>query len=153
MNDGLNGKVLADPLAAMLGYQLRRASVAVMASLSQALTSLELRPSEASLLAILKENPGCTQSDVSRALGVQPANMVPIINKLVTAGLIVRTPGGGRAIAMFLTDRGIALADAAGETFARHEARIARSLKAEEQRQLLELLGVVCKDACCDDGR
>ena len=57
-----------DPLSSMLGYQLRRTSVAAMSALAEELEPLGILPSEASLLMIIGTNPGCTQSDVGRAL-------------------------------------------------------------------------------------
>lgn len=143
--------VIADPLAPMLGFQLRRTSVAVMTSLAEELAPLGILPSEASLLMMIGSNPGCTQSDVSRALRVQPANMVPLINKLVQAGSIDREQGKGRAIALTLTNAGNQLFKDVEAAFARNEARIARHLSTEVRDALIPALMLICKDACCHD--
>lgn len=142
---------LVDPLAAMLGYQLRRTSVAVMNALAGELEPLGIRPGEASLLMFIAANPGCTQSDVSRALRAQPANMVPLVNKLMQGGSIGREQGKGRAIALTLTPQGQQLFDEVRAVFARHEARIARNLPEGVREMLIPALLQICKDACCSD--
>ena len=140
-----------DPLSSMLGYQLRRTSVAAMSALAEELEPLGILPSEASLLMIIGANPGCTQSDVGRALRAQPANLVPLINKLMRAGAVGRAPGKGRAIALTLTDTGRRLFSDVQTAFARHEARIARNLPKELHDTLIPVLMQICKDACCPD--
>lgn len=142
---------LVDPLAYMLGFQLRRASVAVMNRLAEELEPLGIRSSEASLLIMIGANPGCTQSDVSRTLRAQPANMVPLINKLDQMGCILREQSKGRSIALTLTVKGQKLYAQVGAAFARHEARIARTLSPEAREALLPVLMQVCKNACCTD--
>ena len=142
---------LADPLASMLGYQLRRASVAVMNTLAGELEPLGVRPGEASLLMVIAANPGCTQSDVSRALRAQPANMVPLVNKLMQSGSISREQGKGRAMALTLTAQGQQLFDDVQTVFARHEARIVRNLPDGAREMLIPALLQICKDACCGD--
>jgi DNA-binding MarR family transcriptional regulator len=84
---------VSDPLASMLGFQLRRASVAVMNALADELAPLELNPGEASLLLLIGANSGVTQSDIGRTLRAQPANLVPLINKLTVMGIVERVPG------------------------------------------------------------
>lgn len=142
---------LSVPLEGMLGFELRRTATAVAAALSDALEPLDLRTSEASLLLILAENPGCTQSDVCRALRAQPANMVPIVNRLMGAGLIEREPIEGRAMSLFLTRKGKALHERVKKAMAQHEARIVKRLSKEQQKQVVEALRIICKDACCTD--
>lgn len=138
-----------DPLAPMLGYQLRRTSVAVMGALADALEPLGLNPSEASMLMLIAANEGVTQSDIGRALRAQPANLVSLINKLALAGAIERAPGKGRAIALSLTGEGRALHASVAEAFARHEARITRGVAEDRRGEILDLLRRICADACC----
>jgi DNA-binding MarR family transcriptional regulator len=79
-----------DPLPKLPGYALRRAANATAAELSQRLAELGLKQSEASALILIGANPGVTASAIGRALDIQRANMVPLLNKLETAGLIDR---------------------------------------------------------------
>jgi len=141
---------ITDPLTDVLGYELRRASIAVMASLTKELEPLGLRPSEATMLVVIGANPGCTQSDIARALRAKPANLVPLINSLLKAGAVERVPGEGRALCLSLTEAGTQLHGQVRAAMARHEARITRRLSPDQQRQMIEVLRLVCKDACCD---
>lgn len=144
--------VATDPLQGMVGYEIRRTMGAVMNSLSTELDPLDLRPSEGMLLLALGANPGCTQSELSRALRAQPANLVPIINKLTTAGLVERVPTSGRSLALYLTDQGKRLYEQVEAAFARHEARIAGHLSDKARRDVIATLRSICKAACCGDG-
>lgn len=141
----------ADPFAAMLGFQLRRTSVAVMSTLAAALEPLGLNPSEASLILLIGANPGCTQSEISRALRAKPANLVPLINQLSAAGALERIPGRGRAIALSLTEQGRDLHDRAKAVFERHEARIGRGLPKDKRAEMVAMLRRICTDACCPE--
>ena len=139
----------ADPFQAMLGFQLRRTSVAAMSTLANELDPLGLNPSQASLIMLIGANPGCTQSAISRAQRAKPANLVPLINQLAAAGVLERVPGQGRAIALSLTAKGRDLHDKAKAVFERHEARIGRGLSAEKRTEMIALLRQICSDACC----
>lgn len=140
--------VITDPLENLLGFELRRASVAVMAALSDALEPLGLRPSEASMLMIIGSNPGSTQSDVGRALRVQPANMVPIINRLMLTGSLERIPTEGRSLSLFLTEQGRALFEQVKDIFASHEKRYSRHLSDEARNELVIALRSIFWEAC-----
>lgn len=138
-----------DPFAAMLGFQLRRASVAVMGALGDALAPLGLNPGEATLLLLIGANDGCTQSDIARALRAQPANLVPLIQKLALSGALDRTPGKGRAITLSLSPSGQALHGQVRQVFDRHEARIGGALSPDRRAELIDLLQNICLAACC----
>ncbi|WP_205691886.1 MarR family winged helix-turn-helix transcriptional regulator [Caulobacter soli] len=141
----------ADPFEAMLGFQLRRTSVAVMSALAGELAPLGLNPSEASLIMLIGANPGCTQSAISRAQRAKPANLVPLINQLAAVGALERVPGRGRAIALSLTSKGRDLYARAQAVFARQEARIGRGLPADKRVEMIAMLRQICTDACCPD--
>ena len=138
-----------DPFQGMLGYQLRRTSVAVMSALASELEPLGLNPSEASLIMLIGANPGCTQSEIGRAQRAKPANLVPLINQLSALGALERVSGRGRAIALSLTDKGRDLHQRAKAVFEGHEARITRGLPADRRVELIAMLRQVCTDACC----
>ena len=122
-----------------------------MSALADELAPLGLNPSEASLIMLIGANPGCTQSAISRAQRAKPANLVPLINQLAAVGVLERSPGRGRAIALSLTARGRDLHVRAKQVFERHEARIARGVSAESRAEMIVLLRRICLDACCPD--
>ncbi|MCZ3374478.1 MarR family transcriptional regulator [Rhizobium sp. ERR 922] len=131
---------LSDPLDALLGYQLRRASNVMMADLGSRLQAIELRPVEASILTLIDANPGCTQSDLGRSLGIQRANMVPLMVGLTKAGLVDRAPVGGRSRALRLTRTGSAKLETVHAIIEAHEARFRRLFAPELREAALEVL-------------
>lgn len=142
---------LSDPLGEMLAFELRRTSVAVANAFAAAVEPLGLRTSEATLLIFIAANEGCTQSDIARALRAQPANLVPLIQKLVQAGVLAREPADKRAVSLLLTKQGAALAKRINQAAAKHEARIARRLSPATRAQVMKALRMICKDACCEE--
>lgn len=142
-------ETFSDPFQAMLGYQMRRTSVAVMSALASELDPLGLKPSEATLILLIGANPGCTQSEISRVLRAKAANLVPLINQLAVVGALDRAPGKGRIIALTLSEKGRDLHDKAKAVFARHEARIGRGLSPDKRAEMIAMLRQICTDACC----
>jgi DNA-binding MarR family transcriptional regulator len=140
-NDAL--PVLADPLADRLGYQLRRVSAAMMADLSVKLVPLGLRPAEATILLLVGANPGCQQGEIGEALGIKRANMVPLIARLVDAGLVARARADGRSHAISLTSRGVGKVAAVNKVLDRQEAQFHASLEARSMASLLKALATL----------
>lgn len=95
-----------DPLASLPGYLLRRASTASLAELNQRLAEIEINHVDASLLILLGHNPGLTQSEAGRVLGVQRANMVPLIARNEARGWLVRQQVDGRSQGLSLSAEG-----------------------------------------------
>lgn len=100
---------LASPLDTLLGYRLRRASMAMMADLVSALRAFDLSVGEASLLILIGANPGCRQSDVGRALEIKRANLTPLLGRMKARSLVSDTPIDGRSLSLALTPAGMAL--------------------------------------------
>jgi DNA-binding MarR family transcriptional regulator len=133
---------LASPLDNLLGYRLRRASMAMMADLLAALTPLGLSAGEASFLVVVGANPGCRQSDVGRTLDIKRANMTPLVARMKARGLVTDAPIDGRSRSLTLTDDGNALRDKA---FARIDAghRKVRKALAIDEATLLAALRTI----------
>jgi DNA-binding MarR family transcriptional regulator len=114
----------ADPFAALLGYHLRRLSVLVMADFTEALAPLGLKPAEASVLYAVGATAGLTQSDIGKMLGIQRANMAPLIAGLMRRGLVERHRVDGRSQALRLSAEGEAARAAAWAANLAHEERM-----------------------------
>jgi hypothetical protein len=71
-----------DPLYALPGYALRRASNAMMAELATRLGGLDLRISDASVLMLIDGRDDMTSSEIGKMLDIARANMVPLLNRL-----------------------------------------------------------------------
>jgi DNA-binding MarR family transcriptional regulator len=128
---------LADPLSDLLGYHLRRLSVRVMADLARALAPLDLNPADASVLLVIEANPGVTQSEIGKAIGILRANMAPLVSALSARGLIDSEPVDGRSNALRLSDRGLAVCRQAASLLQEHEERMFGSMPASSRSRLL----------------
>jgi DNA-binding MarR family transcriptional regulator len=96
----------ADPLAKLPGYVLRRAANAMMAELANRLCLIDVRISDASVLMLIADRSDMTSSEIGRVLDIQRANMVPLLNRLESAGLIERRPLDRKSQAIVLTAAG-----------------------------------------------
>ncbi|GAN78839.1 MarR family winged helix-turn-helix transcriptional regulator [Acidocella aminolytica] len=133
----------SNPLEQLLGYQLRRASQAMMADLSAALTDLELKITEMSVLMVIEENPDITQSEIGRVLGIQRANMVPLTTQLERRGLIRKGVTTGRAQALRLTPAGRVLMRECRKRVTKHEARFLAGMPKSHRDALMLQLRMV----------
>lgn len=131
------------PLRELIGYALRRAQGAVYADLHEALAGLEIRPLQYTLLLMVAENPGASQSGVCDALGIQKANCVPTMSELERRGLILRRKSStdARSYELHLTVKGKRIVQRAGEIQSTHEKRLVERIGVEGRDQLLQLLG------------
>jgi DNA-binding MarR family transcriptional regulator len=134
---------LNNPLEDRFGYQLRRASVLMMADLAARLTPLGLSIAEASVLVLIKANPGAIQTELGRALAIKRANMAPLIAGLERRGLIRRRAADGRSHALQVNEEGDALATRIEQIMQVHEAYFLGRLPKADLRQLLRRLSTI----------
>ena len=132
----------SDLLESLVGYALRRATGSVMTDFVATMEDIAVRPVLFALLATISENPGVNQTMLGQSLGIQRANLVPLVNELKGRGLIERRPAPNdrRAFALHLSKAGQGLLDEAVRRVRVHEERILSGLSAEERRTLLDLL-------------
>lgn len=135
-----------NPLDALLGYQLRRASAAILADFARTLDDLSLRPTEASILILIGRNPGITQSELGRVLGIKRANMAPLAALLSDRALIDRTRPDGRSQGLRLTAAGEAVADDIRQRIVAHEARFLPELTPSDRAALVALVRRIWAD-------
>lgn len=132
--------MFVDPLKNFLGYALRRASAASMAKLSRELSSVKLRPSEATVLLVIESNPEITQSEIGQALDIAGANMAPLVGRLAEREVIERRPVDGRSQGLRLTDSGRALAQRAKRIMQTHEDELLGKIPRSQRALFLECL-------------
>ena len=132
-----------DPLIRFPGYALRRAANATAAELSARLAALDLRQSDASLLLLVAVNPGATSSALGRALGVERANMVPLLKRLDEAGLIGREAIDGKSQGLRLTPAGLQRLAEARKIIETFEAELLARVPAEHRDHLLPALNAI----------
>ena len=129
----------------LIGYRLRLATNAMTSDLKATLDGTRLRPVLVAMLAVIARNPGIIQTAVGNALGVQRANLVPLVNEAGERGWVERQPAPNdrRAYALHLTPAGERLLAEALDRIAEHEARLFGRLTARERETLKRLLGKV----------
>jgi DNA-binding MarR family transcriptional regulator len=127
----------------IVGYRLRRAQLAVFKRFLAQFAEFDLRPAEYSVLVLIDDNPGRSQSEIAEVLGIKRANFVALVNGLEARGLTARrfSPGDRRANALHLTAAGRAFLDKARATQDAFEAACTSRLGGPVARdRLLELL-------------
>ena len=134
-----------DPMGSLFGYNLRRISVAAMADLAQSLEPLGLKPTTASLLFLVGANPGITQSDAGKLLGVLRANMAPLVAGLAKRGLLERERRDGRSHGLQLSAAGRTLQRSAWKVTLNHEDRLFGTLPAALRSRMIAQLGKIWK--------
>ena len=129
-------------LESLIGYNARRAALAVIEVFLQRMAVYDLRPVDFSVLSLVMHNPGITSRQLCTALGILPPNLVGMINTLEKRELIERQPHprDGRAMGLHLTPAGEKLMRNAERTAAQLEAQVAAKLSAAEARTLIKLL-------------
>jgi DNA-binding MarR family transcriptional regulator len=138
--DSANAAPLINPLDGLLGYQLRRASQAMLDDLLGALKDLEIRPTGASVLLLIAANPGITQSRIGQALSIERANMVPMTAKLTEQGLLSRSRADGRSHGLHLTEEGKKAVTKIRKRITDHESKFWGETKSPERTALLSFL-------------
>lgn len=130
-------------LGGLVGYRLRRASAAMGTDYSDSMQELGVRQVHFGMLSVIAENPGIGQGVLGRALGIQRANMVPLVTELAERGLVLRETAANdrRALELRLSVEGTQLLAACMERIRAHEDRMLSVLSAEERIVLAGLLG------------
>jgi DNA-binding MarR family transcriptional regulator len=138
---------VVNPLEDLLGYQLRRASQAMLGDLASALEEFDLRPTSVSILELIASNPGITQSRIGQILAVERANMAPITAKLTKQGFLRRSRADGRSHGLHLTAEGKAAIVKIRKRIADHENKFWREAKGAEREAIVAFLKSLWKDS------
>lgn len=123
----------------MLMGQLMRAKQNRMSQLMQ---GLELHPAQAPILFTLMANDGLTQRELGEKLGLRPATITIMLNRMQRAALVERKGDKEdlRLSRVFVTDRGKAMSDAARAAMAQVQQEACEGFTAEELMLMRRLL-------------
>ena len=129
-------------LESLLGYNARRAALAVISVFLQRMEPYGLRPVDFSVLTLIAHNPGITSRQLCAALDILPPNLVGLIKSLDKRGLIERHPHptDRRAQGLHLSPAGKKLQKSAQTTATALESDVASRLSAKELDTLKGLL-------------
>ena len=125
-----------------LGYFMRRAQVWIFNDFIRTLSETGIRPAQYSVLVVIGENPGLSQSDLARTLGIERARLVHMLDLLEKRGWTERQPAPGdrRSHALFLTRDGQKILKKAKALAAEHEAHLTERLGAANRKLMLDLM-------------
>jgi len=131
-------------LGDILGYRLDMVRCAALRSLHRKLAGKSLRPADTTALLLIRDEPGCDQTRLGKALAGNRSVGMKIASRLATRGLVTRGPGRDRrSKGLYITAAGLeALADLLG-AHARAEAVLASCLAPGERGLLMALLARV----------
>jgi DNA-binding MarR family transcriptional regulator len=126
-------------LTALIGYQLRRAQIAVFDDFIRAFAPHDIRPTQYGVLTAIDCNPGSSQAAIAQSLGIKRSNFVKLIDEFERRKLVVRrqVAGDRRANALFLTKAGQSELATLHAIRVAHEGRIAALIGDERDRRVL----------------
>lgn len=129
-------------LETLIGYNARRAALAVIEQFLEQMAVYDLKPVEFSVMSVIVHNPGVTSRQLCAALNILPPNLVRLIQLLETRGLIERKPhpNDGRAVGLHPTDEGKSLMVKAEVTASELEMSIGSKLTPNQAQTLVTLL-------------
>lgn len=129
-------------LQSLLGYNARRAALAIIERFLARMAQFDLRPVEFSVMSVIHHNPGVTSRQLCAALNLLPPNLVGLIQLLHARGLLVRQPHphDGRAVGLHPTPEGRALMLQAEQAALEVESANSLGLTAAQHKNLLQLL-------------
>lgn len=131
-------------LSEIVGYRLDMARCAALRSVHRLLADTPFRPADTTALLLVKERPGCDQTELGHALAANRSVGMKVATRLEARGLLTREEGRDRrSKGLHITPEGeAALADLLAR-HARAEARLTAGLSKAERALLLQLLGKV----------
>lgn len=140
-------KVNSRYLETLIGYNARRAALAIIAVFLERMRVHDLRPVDFSVLSLIAHNPGITSRQLCASLGLLAPNLVGMISSMEKRHLIHRLPHplDGRATGLHPTAEGLAMMRSAEKTAAQLEAETAARLSVDERKTLIALLKKIYK--------
>jgi DNA-binding MarR family transcriptional regulator len=132
-------------LDSLTGFAVRSMHQYLSEKLGDVVQAVDLKPHQFTALSLIVDNPAISQSELARALGIKPSNIVQLIDEMEARMLVRRTNSEGtrRSYALVATDGGRALRDKALSLISRHEDGLLTFLSPLERRTLHQLLSKV----------
>ncbi|BAO29026.1 MarR family winged helix-turn-helix transcriptional regulator [Sulfuritalea hydrogenivorans] len=130
-------------LAGHVGFHLRLAQLAVFERFESRLGEIDVSPAIFSVLEVLHQNDGITQSTLAATVSLDRSSVVPLLDKLAKRGLVERRASttDRRHNHLHLTDAGRELLAEATRRASEHEKEVCKPFTIAEKKLLLDLLG------------
>lgn len=139
--DGQTEELTLSSLDNIVGFHMRKAILKALSRVSK-VAGRHLATGQYSVMAIINENPGRTQSAIAEAAGLDRSSLVPILNQFEKNGFITRVPAikDKRAYSVCLTEAGRRELKSLDVLVREIEANVVRRLGKEDHRHLIDLL-------------
>ncbi len=126
----------------LLGYNIRRAQIALWRDLNRTVGEGEIRPGVFSVLVLVEANPGIAQIDLATQLDIDKATIVGLIHGLERRKWVSRRQSSEdrRRQGVYLTAEGRREVKRLREEMVEHEKRFTRLFSPEELAQLIAYL-------------
>lgn len=130
------------PLADYAGYHLRLAQDASFQAFAARVGRGGLRPGFFTLLTLIRENPGITQTAISQASGRDKSTLTPVLRSLEERGYIgrERLDRDRRSFRLYLTPAGEAAAAQLSQAAREHDAELDRIIGPENKAEFIRIL-------------
>jgi DNA-binding MarR family transcriptional regulator len=126
----------------LLGYALRRAQVKMFIAFHEATRGLDITPPRFTALVIVGSNPGLSQSDLGKVLGIARSGAMLMTDWLEERGLVERRRRNGdeRAWGLYLTRKGAELGERLRHRLLELDRKRTPGLTEKDRRHLHGLL-------------
>jgi DNA-binding MarR family transcriptional regulator len=131
-----------DILPSLLGFNIRRAQIALWRDFNQNVADGEVRPGVFSLMLLANANPGIAQIEIADQLAIDKASVVALVDRLENAGWVQRkrSTEDRRRQGLFLTPAGIKAFKTLKKEMVEHERKFVERFTEQERKTLISLL-------------
>ncbi|MGY3486826.1 DNA-binding MarR family transcriptional regulator [Bradyrhizobium sp. USDA 4011] len=137
-----NDDIGLDALVGHAGYAVRRFQLWIFQDFIKTLATVDIRPTQYSVMTVIGANPGLSQMAVAKRLGIERARLVHLLDSLEERDFVSRIPSATdrRSHALHLTARGKSALAQFKRLAAEHERHVAEKIGKENRQQLLQIL-------------
>ena len=131
-----------DALVGHAGYAVRRFQIWIFQDFIRTLGDVDIRPTQSSVLTVIGANPGLSQMEVAKRLGIERARLVHLLDSLELRKLVkrVKSKADRRSHALHLTAQGETEIARFRRLAARHERNVEDKIGKENRERLLQIL-------------
>jgi DNA-binding MarR family transcriptional regulator len=129
-------------LPTLLGFNIRRAQIALWRDFTRSVAEGEVRPGVFSVLSLASSNPGIAQIDIANQLDIDKASVVALIDWLENQGWVARERSATdrRRHEISVTRAGRKAYRTLKREMIEHEKKFAARFTEAERKQLIALL-------------
>ena len=131
-----------DCLPTLLGFNIRRAQIALWRDFNRNVAEGDVRPGVFSALLLAHANPGIAQIQIASQLGIDKASVVALVDRMEDAGWVTRKRSSDdrRRQGIFLTPAGTRACRSLRKEMIDHERKFVGRYTDQELRTLIALL-------------